>query len=54
MWCGGAQEAHWATFHNEVTPSKIKEFLKSPCFLDLNGILIEIISLFTDSFSLNM
>ena len=32
MWCGGARETHWATCHDKVTPSKTKEFLKSPCF----------------------
>ena len=32
VWCGGARETHWATCCNEVTPSKTKEFLKSPCF----------------------
>ena len=37
MWCGGARETHWATSHNEVTPSKTKEFLKPPCFLDICG-----------------
>ena len=26
MWC-----------HNEMTPSRIKEFFKSPCFFDPNG-----------------
>ena len=31
-WCGGARETHWATCHNRVSPSKTKEFLKSPCF----------------------
>ena len=29
VWCGGAQETHWATCHNGVTPSETKEFLKS-------------------------
>ena len=29
-----------ATCHNRVTPNKSKEFLKSPCFLDLNGLKI--------------
>ena len=29
---GGTRETHWATCHNEVTRSKTKEFLKSPCF----------------------
>ena len=38
VWCGGALETHWATCHNEVTASKTKEFLKSFCFLDHNGI----------------
>ena len=37
MWCGGARETHWATYHKRVTPSKTKEFLKSSCFLDLNS-----------------
>ena len=37
VWCGGARETHGATCHNGVTPSKTKEFLKFPCFLDLNG-----------------
>ena len=32
VWCGGARETHWATCHNEVTPSETKELLKSPCF----------------------
>ena len=32
VWCGGARETHWATCHNGVTPSKTKEFLKSPRF----------------------
>ena len=39
MRCDGARETHWATRHSGVTPSKTKEILKSPCFLDLNGIL---------------
>ena len=30
--CGGARETHCATYNNGVTPSKTKEFLKSPCF----------------------
>ena len=38
-WCGGARETHWATCHDRVTPSKTKEFLKSPRFLVLNGSL---------------
>ena len=25
VWCGDARETHWATCHNEVTPSKTKE-----------------------------
>ena len=29
--CCGAQETHWLC-HNEVTPSKTKDFLRSPCF----------------------
>ena len=33
VWCCGARETCWATCYNEVTPSKTKEFLKSPCFL---------------------
>ena len=37
MWCGGARRTYWATRHNGVTLIKTKEFLKSPCFLDLNG-----------------
>ena len=37
VWLGGARETHSATCHNGVTPSRTKEFLKSPCFLDLNG-----------------
>ena len=37
VWCGGARETHLATCHNGVTSSKTKEFLKSPCFLDING-----------------
>ena len=37
MWCGGARGTHRATCHNEMTPRKSKEFLKSPCFSDLNG-----------------
>ena len=28
VWCGGARETHLATYHREVTPSKIKDFLK--------------------------
>ena len=32
-WSGGARETHWATCHNEVTPSKTQEFLDSSCFL---------------------
>ena len=28
--CCGARETHSVTCHNRVTPSKIKEFLKSP------------------------
>ena len=37
VMCDGARETHWATCHNlaVVTPSWKKEFLKSPCFLDL-------------------
>ena len=39
VWCGDARETHGARCHNGVTPSKTKEFLKSPClFLNLNGI----------------
>ena len=37
VWFGGARETHCATCHNGMTPSEIEEFLKSPCFLDLNG-----------------
>ena len=37
VWCGGARETHWATCHKGVTPSKTKEFFKSPAFLDPNG-----------------
>ena len=29
---GGARETHFATCHNGETPSKTKDFLKSPCF----------------------
>ena len=32
VWCGGARETHCATCNNRVTPSKTKEFLRSPCF----------------------
>ena len=32
VWCGGERETHWATCHNEVTPSKTKEIVKCPCF----------------------
>ena len=32
VWCDGTRETHWATCHDRVTPSKTKEFLKSPCF----------------------
>ena len=32
VWGGGARETKWATCHNKVTPSKTKEFLKSPRF----------------------
>ena len=32
VWCGVARKTHLATCHNGVTPSKTKEFLKSPCF----------------------
>ena len=35
--CGGARETHWATCHNEVTPSKSKEFLKSPFFFTIQN-----------------
>ena len=38
LWCGGVQGTQGATCHNRVTPSETKEFFKSPCFLDLNGI----------------
>ena len=38
VWYGGARETHWAECHNGVTPNKTKEFLKSPCFLDLGRI----------------
>ena len=38
MSCGGARAAHGATCYNEGTPSKPKKFLKSPHFLDPNGI----------------
>ena len=31
------RETHLAICHNGVTPSKTKEFLKSPFFLDPNG-----------------
>ena len=37
VWCGGTWETHLATCHHWVTPSKTKEFLKSPRFLDLTG-----------------
>ena len=39
VWCGGAPETHWATCHNAVSSNKTKKFLKSPVFLDLNGIV---------------
>ena len=39
MLCDGARETHWTTCHNGVTPSKTKEFLKSPRFFDLNGMI---------------
>ena len=32
VWCGGARDTHWATYHKGVTSKKTKEFLKSPCF----------------------
>ena len=32
VWCGGARKTQWATCHNRVTPTKTKEFLKSPRF----------------------
>ena len=32
VWCLGARETHWAMCHNEVTVSKTKQCLKSPCF----------------------
>ena len=35
VWCGGARETHSATRHNEGTPSKTKELLKSPCFFKI-------------------
>ena len=37
VWCGDARETHWATCHNGVSPSKTKEFLESPCFMDRNS-----------------
>ena len=39
VWCGGTRRTHWATCHNIMTPYKIKEFLKSPCFPDLNNMI---------------
>ena len=30
-----ARERRWVTCYNGVTPSKTKEFLKSPCFVRL-------------------
>ena len=41
VWCGGTRETHWATCHNEVTPRKTKEYLKSNRFLDLNRTYLE-------------
>ena len=32
VWFCGARETHSTTCHNEVTPRKTREFLKSPCF----------------------
>ena len=32
VWCGGARETYWATCHNEVTVSKMKQSLRSPYF----------------------
>ena len=32
VWGGGARETHCATCHDGLSPSKSKEFLKSPCF----------------------
>ena len=49
--CVGAREINWATCHNRVTPSKATEFLKSPCFLDLNVIIILRLTLNSDEYS---
>ena len=37
MWCGGARETHWATFHIRVTVIKTNQSLRSPCFLGPYG-----------------
>ena len=32
VWCRGARDTHWVTFHNWVTVTKTKQSLRSSCF----------------------
>ena len=42
MWSRGARETNCVKCHNGVTPSKIKKFLISSCFLNLNSSYLDL------------